>query len=83
MLELSAISDTVQNVAEAIAAVLELDVSIIDRQYMRLGATGQYAGARFSSAARDSLFDEIMQTGQPGYIGDSRDSELCRRCEAK
>ncbi|MGI6129330.1 MAG: sigma-54 interaction domain-containing protein [bacterium] len=83
MLELGAIEDTVQQVAEAIAAVLELDVSIIDRRYVRLGATGLYAGVRFSSAARNSLFDEIMQTGEPGYIGDSRDSELCRRCQAR
>ena len=83
MLELGSIEDTVQHVAEAIAAVLALDVSIIDRRYIRLGATGDYAGSRFSSAARDSLFAEIMQTGQPGYIEDSRDSELCRRCEAQ
>ena len=83
MLELATIEDTVQHVAEAIASVLELDVSIIDRRYVRLGATGLYAGARFSSAARDSLFDEIMQTGEPGYIEDSRDSELCRRCAGR
>ena len=83
MLELATIEDTVQHVAEAIASVLELDVSIIDRRYVRLGATGLYAGARFSSAARDSLFDEIMQTGEPGYIEDSSDSELCRRCAGR
>ena len=47
MLELATIEDTVQHVAEAIASVLELDVSIIDRRYVRLGATGLYAGAVF------------------------------------
>lgn len=83
MAELEMIKETVQNVAEAIAAVLDLDVSIIDRSYVRLGATGQYAGALYSRAARDSLFDQILKTGRPGFIEDARASELCLKCQGR
>ncbi|NLY50917.1 MAG: sigma 54-interacting transcriptional regulator [Firmicutes bacterium] len=83
MVELEAIKDTVQNVAEAIAAVLDLDVSIIDRSYVRLGATGQYAPELYSKAARDSLFDHILKTGRPGFIEDAGSSVLCQRCEGR
>ena len=83
MPQLAAIEDTVQHVADAIASVLELDVSIIDCRHVRLGATGLYAGDRFSFAARNSLFHQIMKTGEPGYIKDVRDSEQCRHCAAR
>lgn len=81
MAELVAIKDTVQNVAEVIAAVLELDVSIIDRSYVRLGATGQYADQLYAQAARDSLFDHILKTGRPGFIEDAGVSDPCRKCQ--
>ncbi|BCV23995.1 sigma-54-dependent Fis family transcriptional regulator [Gelria sp. Kuro-4] len=83
MAELVAIKETVQNVAEAIAAVLDLDVSIIDRSYVRLGATGQYARELYAQAARDSLFDHILKSGRPGFIEDAGSSELCQRCQGR
>lgn len=41
-MSLNSIKGSVQEVAEAIAAVLKVDVTIIDKNFNRIAATGKY-----------------------------------------
>lgn len=77
------IQNSVQEVAEAIQAILGVDVTIIDSSMYRVAATGRYresVGARLPSSCS---FEVVAETKLPQIIEKPNISEECLGCSQK
>lgn len=70
----------VQEYAETIADVLEIEVSIIDENLIRMGGTGLYKEQVGEIVPHGSFFQRILNTGKPGIIKDVKDEFACQEC---
>ncbi|KLU59183.1 transcriptional regulatory protein ZraR [Peptococcaceae bacterium CEB3] len=70
----------VQEYAEVIAQVLEVDVTIVDEERIRIGGTGPYKAKVGQFVPSGSLFQRILETGKPGAVPDQDRHPACRNC---
>ncbi len=82
-LEMDHIYDTLQDVANAIASVLKVDVMIVDRYYRRIVVTGVDYDYKGTLIDRNSVFAHALRTGEHYIIEDPRDNEICQLCESR
>ncbi|WP_251862389.1 sigma 54-interacting transcriptional regulator [Clostridium sp. Marseille-Q2269] len=89
-MSLNSIKDSVQEVAEAIAAVLKVDVTIIDKAFNRVAATGEYKKFIGNKIPGKCLFELVIKEKKTNHIKRYlKDNEkkmnpsVCESCEAK
>ncbi|CEH30208.1 transcriptional regulator [Aneurinibacillus migulanus] len=76
------IQEFIQTYAENIAEVLDLDVTVLDGNGIRIGGTGYYRDSIGKSAPEGSFFRMILETGKPGMIYDMKKNESqCMGCK--
>ena len=83
MSELTEVQGFIQAYAEAVSSILEAEVTVVDRNLIRIGGTGEYAGEVGKRIAHETFFQQIIDTGRPGTITDVRKSLSCRDCEKR
>jgi transcriptional regulator with PAS, ATPase and Fis domain len=71
----------VQEYAETITDVLELYVTIIDEDCIRIGGTGPHAGSIGSPIPCGSFFRQVLASGEPGFIRDRSEPSFCQACD--
>ncbi len=82
MTALQIISDTAQQVADAISAALGVETEIVDRQFNIVAGTGKYrhlVGSKdYEAAYPDSpfLYGRVLRTGESFIIEDTQKNEL-------
>jgi transcriptional regulator with PAS, ATPase and Fis domain len=72
-----------QQTAEAVATVLQLDVTIADCQLTRVAGTGKYSALVGDKLPSSSAFAEVIRTNMPYIIVDPQNNIACKRCEAR
>lgn len=77
------IQDSVQEVAEAISAVLNVDVTIIDENLNRIAATGKYKSSVGKKIPNNCSFEHIISSREPFFIDTPDGNEVCNNCAAK
>src|SRR5699024_549783 len=77
------IKNTTQEVAEAIAAVLDVDVTIIDKNRYRVAATGIYKEQIGERLPENCSFEMIAKKEKPGFIDSPNLSKKCIDCVIK
>ncbi|EJO5346670.1 sigma 54-interacting transcriptional regulator [Clostridium botulinum] len=89
-MSLNSIKDSVQGVAEAIATVLKVDVTIIDKKFNRIAATGKYKKFIGNKIPGKCLFELVMKEKKTNhikrYLKDNKEKinpSICENCEAK
>ncbi|GAA0731543.1 sigma-54 interaction domain-containing protein [Clostridium oceanicum] len=89
-MSLNNIKDSVQEVAEAIATVLKVDVTIIDKNFNRIAATGKYKKLIGNKIPGKCLFELVIKEKKPNhikrYLKDNQkkiNPSVCENCEAK
>lgn len=68
---------------QAIAAIINAEVTVVDGDLKRIYGSGFYRtlGREVEEADRhDSFFSWILQTGEPGMVTDVRRAAACRKC---
>jgi len=75
------IQSFVQEYAETITDVLELYVTIIDEDCIRIGGTGPHAESIGRPIPCGSFFRQVLTTGQPGFIHDGAGKSACQNCD--
>ncbi len=76
-----AIQETVQQIAEAIAAVLKVEVEIADATLTRIAGTGKaQAGLLRTMAGEDYVYQSSLRTSQPFVIDHPGFHEICKPC---
>lgn len=81
MKELENIKEDIQNIAEAILSVLNIDVTIVDEDFIRIAGTGKYIDKIGDKVDGYSAFKKsfIEQVGI--FIEDPKDSYICKGCD--
>ncbi len=81
MSELIDVQDYAQQIAEAIATVLKIDVEIADRNLIRVAGTGSYRdGVGYSMDRQGYIYREVMRLGRDFVIDKPGYHELCLPC---
>jgi transcriptional regulator with PAS, ATPase and Fis domain len=76
------IQESVQQIAEAVASVLKVEVEIADQHLVRIAGTGKtQPGILRTMAGEDYVYQFSLRTGQPVVIAKPGADELCRQCE--
>jgi transcriptional regulator with PAS, ATPase and Fis domain len=83
MSELLSIQDFIQPYAQAISSILEVEVTIVDDEFVRIGGTGIYESYIGDKVAHGSFFQSILEKGKPGIIKDVKKEFSCEKCDAK
>lgn len=82
MSELADVQDYAQQIAEAIATVLKIDVEIADRNLIRVAGTGSYRdGVGYSMDRQGYIYREVMRLGRELVIDKPGNHELCLPCK--
>lgn len=79
--ELKQLYDLSQRVAEAIEAVLRIDVTIMNRDMERISGTGRYKALIGEKIEENSVFYHCLRSGEPQVIVDhEKNNSICRIC---
>lgn len=84
MVELMAVKDYAQQIAEAIATVVKIDIEIADHKLMRIAGTGRYhKGVGQSMDRQGYIYQEVLRTGHQFVIETPGTHPLCAPCQAR
>lgn len=84
MVELMAVRDYAQQIAEAIATVVKIDIEIADHNLMRIAGTGRYhKGVGLSMDRQGYVYQEVLRTGHQFVIETPGTHPLCTPCKAR
>lgn len=81
MVELSQISDFIQQVIEATAAVVEIDITVIDQRLIRIAGTGRYKEQIGATITPTAAFVRVLKQSLPVYIFNPQTDVSCQDCE--
>ncbi|WP_276536658.1 sigma-54 interaction domain-containing protein [Tissierella carlieri] len=70
----------VQQCAEAIGNSLDVEVTIIDSNYIRIAGTGKYKKEIGKKIPEYFVSASVIKTGNSYMIDSERDNEVCKRC---
>lgn len=73
--------DFIQNYAKAISAILDVDVTIIDKNMIRVAGTGIYSNNLGKKIPYNSFFEKIMSIKKSGIIKDVKNELHCSKCK--
>ncbi len=79
-MSLKEIAEPIQQIAEAIAAVLKLEVTVVDENLERVAGTGEYRSLVGQFVPQGSAFDRVLATGEMAVVTQPRASEFCTQC---
>ncbi|WP_411680944.1 sigma 54-interacting transcriptional regulator [Clostridium thailandense] len=77
------IKDELQGIAETIKAIMGIDVTIMDRNLLRIAATGRLQEKIGAYGPRNSVFERCVKTGKPYLIENPRNCSECTICDIK
>lgn len=77
------IQTVVQEVAEAISSVLEMEVTIIDENYKRVAATGEYKNLIGERIPSRCVFETVVKDRRPQFVSEDSRTIFCKDCDAK
>ena len=84
MVELMTVQDYAQQIAEAIATVVKIDIEIADHNLMRVAGTGRYhKGVGQSMDRQGYVYREVLRTGHQFVIETPGHHPLCTPCKAR
>lgn len=83
MCEISGIKNIVNDVINAIHSVINVEVTVINKNGERVAATGKYNKEIGSIVAEGSAFSLAIKTGKSFVIEDPRVSEICTDCNRR
>ncbi len=79
---LMAVQDYAQQIAEAVATVVKIDVEITDDHMVRVAGTGRYrSGVGQSMYTEGYVYREVLRTGKQFVVDEPGNHELCRPCK--
>ena len=74
------IKNDIQNIAEAMLSVLDIDVTIVDENLIRIAGTGIYLDKIDERVNGYSAFKKCLEEQVLIYIDDSEQNDICKEC---
>ena len=81
--ELKSIYNTLMSVCKAIVSVINVDITIVDRELNRVAGTGKYVMSIGEQLNKNCLFAYALEKGESFIIENPRFHEACNKCERK
>jgi len=82
-LDLLTVQNSAQEVAEAISAVLDVDVTIADKDLKRVASTGRYRNFIGERLPENCSFETIYRSKKPEFIDRPNKSHKCMNCSSR
>lgn len=82
-MKLLKIKNTLQQIAEAISSVIEIDVTITDRNLVRIAGTGKYKDQIGESISRDGVFASCLRDNRAYIVENPKHDKVCQNCSCK
>ena len=82
-LELLKIQSTLQQIAEAISSVIEIDVTITDKNLVRIAGTGKYKQQIGEKISIDGVFASCLRDNKPYIVHNPKQAKVCQNCSQK
>ncbi|MFG6114796.1 sigma 54-interacting transcriptional regulator [Halobacillus sp. MO56] len=79
-MDLMDIQPTVQNIADAIASVLKIEVEIANHDFIRVAGTGEQESGVLQQMEGDLVYQSAVRTGRPVIIENPGFESVCERC---
>ncbi|MCC5912417.1 MAG: sigma 54-interacting transcriptional regulator [Clostridiaceae bacterium] len=79
-MSLRKIITSVQNISEAIASVIKVDVTIVDDNFYRIAGTGRYRQHIGGKVDENSAFGVALNLGDNFIIENPRQHDICLKC---
>lgn len=70
----------IQAYVEAIASILEVAVTIVDNEMVRVAGTGYHCNQVGNKVSQDSFFKTVLDRGEAGAIKDVLNESTCLQC---
>jgi transcriptional regulator with PAS, ATPase and Fis domain len=83
MINLDNIKVDIQNIAEAISSVLDIDVTIVDNNLTRIAGTGEYLYYIGKKVDNNSAFEESLTKQREFIIENPKTNKICNLCYGK
>lgn len=83
MTPLMKIQSFIQAYVQAIASILEADVTIVDNEYIRVAGTGDYLNEIGNTVSHAKFFEKVIKTGASGIIRNVTQDLHCVDCEKR
>lgn len=77
------IQNVAQEVAESISSVLGMEVTIIDENYKRVAATGEYKNFIGARIPLSCIFETVLIDREPKFVNQDGKIIHCRDCEGR
>lgn len=77
------IKDELQGIAETIKAIVGIDVTIMDRNLLRIAATGRLKDKIGAYGPKNSVFEKCVKTGEPYLIENPKTCNECTICDVR
>jgi len=77
------IIDELQQIAETVKAIVGIDVTIMDKNLLRLAGTGAYKSKVGAYGPKNSVFEKCVITGSQYLISDPKSCNECDICDVK
>lgn len=75
--------DSVQQIADAVAAAMSVDVTVADSALVRVAGTGPFSDCLRARVPRGSVFQKALTCGETVLVDNPRDIEACVSCEGR
>ena len=77
---LKLIEDKVQYLAESLSTVLNVEITVTDKNLLRIAGTGDFYNRINENSPENSLFDTVIKTGEPKYDIFKKENNICISC---
>jgi len=77
------IQNVAQEVAESISSVLGMEVTIIDENYKRVAATGEYKNFIGDRIPSSCIFETVLKDREPKFVNQDGRIIHCKDCEGR
>lgn len=77
------IQNVAQEVAESISSVLGMEVTIIDENYKRVAATGEYKNFIGDRIPSSCIFETVVKDREPKFVNQDGRVIHCKDCEGR
>ncbi|WP_392566220.1 sigma 54-interacting transcriptional regulator [Utexia brackfieldae] len=74
------IQDFIQSYVDAISAILNVGVTVVDKDLVRIGGTNLYSEQIGKVINHGAFYRKVIETGQPGIMTKSQHNVLCAQC---
>jgi transcriptional regulator with PAS, ATPase and Fis domain len=78
---LKTIQPFVQQIVEAMSTVLEVEITIVDKELERIAGTGKFKSEIGSKIPESYILNKVIKTGQHHIIENPGENRLCKDCK--